>query len=712
MSYPPARRPARTSRSLLLALALTAIAPGQGFGQEAVHSLDADLELLCELLDQRRQEQRIPGMALGIVLEGELILARGFGHRDVEQKLPVEPDTLFAIGSSTKAFTATAIAMLVEEGRMAWDDPVREHLPEFQLSDPTANEMVTIRDLLCHRTGLTRMPYLWAANAVPRDAVIRQVREAELYRPYHSAFLYNNVMYLAAGMAAGNAAGTSWEELIETRILQPLGMTSSYTRLRDAREDLRIARGYLWEEEEDDWRLLPYREVHAVSPAGAIWSNVLDMSHWLKLQLDEGAFEGEQLVSEELLAETWSMQALMPNMVSYGLGWMIRQWDGERVILHGGNIDGFAANVALLPAEEAGMVILLNVTQAPLQNEAVDLVWETVTGHFDPARHAPREPWSRERLAPYLGRYDFPPLNAELTVQMKGDRLAVDVPGQTLYVLRWPDEEGLWPFELTDQIGVRFAEPVDGKCPSFAMLQSGMEMEATRIEDGEGPSREGLGDILALRRKALGLDQGDPPASFRLRGTVDAVHQGVSGTLDTWGGRDGRFRDFQDYGLFGTTELVVDGESGWTESMTEPRRSLSAKEAAEWGEFNPWVLLADWRRHFGQIELVREEEQGGRPVAVLRAIPREGRTVMLRLDGESGLPVRIDLSVSSPSFGSVPITIRLDDYRPLGEVRFPFRQVLENPHTGETVYQYESVELDPSWDAAFSQQPASHRGDD
>ena len=233
-------------------LGLPAGAPAQSVvaPQKTAPTLAERLDRLAAEFDRNRIDLHVPGAVLAIVRGEEVIFARGFGVADVEKKTPVTPDTPFFIGSATKAFTATLVGMLVDEGRMQWDDPVEKYLPEFKLKvqskDP--NDRATLRDVLSHRTGFTRMAFLEINTGLSSDEILRRASSAEALAPFRQRFLYNNVHYLAAGSAAGVAAGTSWHALMKARILAPLGMTATRTSVREAWNDPRTARGYWWDE--------------------------------------------------------------------------------------------------------------------------------------------------------------------------------------------------------------------------------------------------------------------------------------------------------------------------------------------------------------------------------------------------------------------------------------------------------------------------------
>jgi CubicO group peptidase (beta-lactamase class C family) len=444
-------------------------------------SMEQRLELLVDKLEEQRQTLHVPGMALAVVKDDELILAHGFGVSNVEKGTPVTAETLFPIGSSTKAFTSTTIGMLVDEGKIDWDDPVTDYLPYFtmDIDSDDANDQITIRDILCHRTGFPRMGLLFASGAVPREEILQAATAAEPWAAFRDKFYYNNVMYMAAGTAAASAAGSSWDEMITERIFEPLGMESSSTSLDQVQDDNRLSLGYLWEESLNDYRYKPMRNLDNIGPAGSINSNVLDMSQWLRFQLGGGQYEGTRLITEEQLQETRTPQIQISSDISYGLGWMLREWEGQPVVEHGGNTDGFSAEVAMLPDSNLGFVLLTNASASPLQQTSLNIVWETLLGEWEDAG-TPGEATAYEA---YTGEYiaNFAAFeNVDFTVLVQNNRLAVDVPGQMIYELKAPDEEGKWYFTLTDEIAVSFDEDGEGTIFGMKMYQAGMTFELPR----------------------------------------------------------------------------------------------------------------------------------------------------------------------------------------------------------------------------------------
>lgn len=510
---------AMTSRPgwLPRAVAICALsAPGWAFAQSAPEKSAEDrLRSLAERLEAARVENHIPGMAIAVVKDGKVVLARGFGLRDVAAKEAATPETIFAIGSSTKAFTATLAGMMVDEGKLSWDDPVTKVFPELVLkvdregAKLPADAAVTIRDFLSHRTGFARMDLAWAGGKATRAEILATLTRAKPVSPFRKDFHYNNLGFLAAGMIAAKAAGAeSWEALVKERLLGPLGMKDASLSVTVALEDPRVAKGYSWEEEKKDWKHLPMRNIDSVGPAGSINANVTDMARWVLFQLGKGEIDGKRLIAEKTLEETWTKQIEMGDGGGYGLGWMLRKWRGKQVVEHGGNIDGFSAMVALLPEEKAGFVLLSNVTHSALQNGSIDLVFDGLLGPSSEGN--PQEIARAEDFSPYVGKYvaNFGPFkDARFAVTTKDGKLYVDVPGQMNYALKPPKEDGRRPFAITDAIAVRFAKGVAGEkgpaaAESLVLYQAGFEFECFR-EGTEPPIEiplEGLKKYLGTYR--------------------------------------------------------------------------------------------------------------------------------------------------------------------------------------------------------------------
>jgi len=387
----------RRSTSLLVAL-FVAAAPactprrdtetpdGRPSLAPAVVEIDAELEErlvnLTERLEAARVEHHVPGMAVAVVKDDELVFAKGFGYANVEAKTPANEHTMFAIGSSTKAFTSALVGTFVDEGKLDWDDPIEKHIPEMKLAVRRTDQKPTLRDAMSHRTGFTRMGPLWAGGKVTSEVMFATTSKAEPWADFGKSFLYNNVVYASAGEAASRVGGKSWAELVTERIIEPLGMESSNTSVKDARDHEGRAQGYRYDDARDTFEPVPMRDLDLIGPAGSINSTVVDMAQWLRLQLSRGEVDGKRIVSKESIEATWSPQIEVGGGAKYGLGWFVRDWNGHRVVEHGGNIDGYAAAVALMPDDGLGYVLLTNVSATKLQSASRAIVWESMTDEF------------------------------------------------------------------------------------------------------------------------------------------------------------------------------------------------------------------------------------------------------------------------------------------------------------------------------------------
>jgi CubicO group peptidase (beta-lactamase class C family) len=334
-----------------------------------------DIQAVAAIVNEALHKFEAPGAAVGIVRAGEVIHLAGYGRRDREAGRPVTPDTLFAIGSCSKAFTAAAIGALVEEGKMSWDDPVRKHLPGFRLRDPLADRDVTMRDLLGHRTGVVRHDILWLVHPHwGRDEVIRRACLLRQDRPFRSEFGYNNLQYLMAGEASARAAGTTWEKLVRTRLLAPLGMKDSNLSTTELVKSPDFAQTYARKNGDGPVEAIGPRNIDNVAPAGAINSSAREMTAWLRLLLGEGGFEGKRLLKPATVRALFKPVATLPPgteiekvfkgvsvQTTYGLGWRIMDYRGRRMVSHGGAIDGYRALVVLLPEQRIGIVVLSNL---------------------------------------------------------------------------------------------------------------------------------------------------------------------------------------------------------------------------------------------------------------------------------------------------------------------------------------------------------------
>ena len=308
----------------------------------------------------------VVGAGVGIIVDGEIVYARGHGLRDRDAHAPVTTQTLFAIGSASKAFTVFALGTLVDQGRIAWDAPVATYLPWFRMHDPDVTRRLTVRDLVTHRSGLPRHDLTWYNNTTAtREDLVRRLRYLPANRDLRETFQYNNLMFVTAGYLVGALMNTSWEDAIRSLVFQPLGMTGSVLSVGDMQRAPDFSLPY--EVRRDTVRQMPFRDISLVGPAGSINSSVDDMLRWVRMQLSDGTVEGRRVIQATTLEDMHAPH--MPIGLSsqaefgaqdYGMGWFLTSYRGHYQVSHGGNIDGFSALVTLYPRDRLGIVVLSN----------------------------------------------------------------------------------------------------------------------------------------------------------------------------------------------------------------------------------------------------------------------------------------------------------------------------------------------------------------
>jgi CubicO group peptidase (beta-lactamase class C family) len=365
-----------TSIALALALAaMTAVAPAVAQSKKAVATAAMPISpaKIDDTVARAMKVFEVPGMAVGIVKDGKLIYSRGYGVREQGKPGAVDADTLFQIGSNTKAFTTAALSILVDEGKISWDDKVIDHLPQFRMYDPYVTREFTIRDLLTHRSGLGLGAgdlMVFPESDITREEIIHGLRFLKPVSSFRSQFDYDNTLYMVAGQIIPAVTGKSWEEFVETRIIAPLGMqpcSSTYGRIRDRRN---VASPHVVVE--GKLSVVPVMNIDAIGPAGTINCSIDGMAKWLMTQLEAGKSpSGKQIFSATRNAEMWSvvtptsvnpMSASMmrTHFAGYGLGWGLEDVFGYKKVAHTGGVVGTVTWVAMIPELKLGVLVFTN----------------------------------------------------------------------------------------------------------------------------------------------------------------------------------------------------------------------------------------------------------------------------------------------------------------------------------------------------------------
>lgn len=355
--------------------------------QERQQPADVRLRELDTLFNRILKDQHVAGFSVAIV-EGEHVLySKGFGYRDVENKKPVTPNTLFAIGSSSKAFTAGLLGILQKEGKLSLDGNAVSYLPQLRFFNDNMNNQITIRDMMTHRTGLSRYDLSWYIfNTSNRDSIIQRVRYMEPNAGIREKWQYNNYMFLAQGMIAERLTGKTWEQNIRERYFLPLEMNRSTTSLAEFEKDPDASLPYKTEGNKAE--KVDYYNINGMGPAGGINSSANDMANWVKLWIAGGKYKGKEILPASYIAEAAGSQMVktggLPGtepdiyMNNYGLGWMISSYRGHYQVEHGGNIDGFSASVSFFPSDKIGVVVLTNQSGS----EVPEIVLNSISDRF------------------------------------------------------------------------------------------------------------------------------------------------------------------------------------------------------------------------------------------------------------------------------------------------------------------------------------------
>jgi len=350
-----------------------------------------DWAAFAKFVAQAQHDWRVPALGIAVVKDDSVVFLKGYGVIENGKPTRADEHTRFAIGSTTKAMTSAALAMLVDEGKVHFDDKVTRWIPELQLADPWATRELTIRDLLTHRTGLPGTDLFWASNWNYSPAeIIRRLRYIQPSASFRSEWQYQNVMYGLVGTIIERVSGMPWDAFVRARIFKPLGMNETEALVSQivGKPNVAVPHALVG----DSVRVVPIRSTDLVAPAGSVWSSVSDMSKWMRFVLDSGRVGSTRLIKQETFREivTPQIQAPMeeypalqlakPDFFSYGFGWFIQDYHGQHVWMHTGSINGLCAIIGLMPNEKLGVYVLENLDHAEIRHGLMYSVFDLYNG--------------------------------------------------------------------------------------------------------------------------------------------------------------------------------------------------------------------------------------------------------------------------------------------------------------------------------------------
>lgn len=514
----PRRVAARIGAALLCA---PGWAPGPARAADVLPGMsDTAIDALVEAT---RRTFHVPGIALGIVQDGRVIFARGYGVRETGHPEPVDVHTRFAIGSNTKAFTTAALALLDHEHRLAWDDPVWQHMPEFALADPAITRAFTVTDLLTHHSGMAAGAgdlMLFSRARFGRAEAVSHLRDMPFDGGFRSRYGYNNLLYVAAGRLIEESSGLSWERFVQTRLIDAAGLPDCTAAPAPPRpgENRATGHGIVDDHAAPHAVAVPWEELPAAGPAGGVFCSLAGMQGWAAMLLDRGRAQGRAVLPPDEIDTLWAPHAILPlpgtaaltqtHFRTYGLGWFVEDFYGARRVFHTGTIENMVSYVSLLPERHLGIVVLTNLddhhatytlamslSAAALGHREMDWLAEyrrqaaasAAKARASEAR-APgsaARPWialDPARMAEYVGTYRDR-WRGDATITRRGDGLAFALSRadglvgtlsplpHDLFVVRWDDRVR----DGGDDAYVQVHRGVDGRIRALTMQLLGSD---------------------------------------------------------------------------------------------------------------------------------------------------------------------------------------------------------------------------------------------
>lgn len=700
------------------AMAQTGAVTSPAVGVKTVSTYAAALQRIEDKLEAKRNEYGIPGVSLVIVKDDQIIYLKGLGYKDFEKKVGVTPDTQFAIGSATKAFTALTVLMAQDEKKLSLSDAPKKYLPYFHMYDAETDKNITLRDLLSHSSGLNRTDLAMVTGKLTRAELIEVAGQAKPTAKLHEKFQYQNIMFVAAGEAAATAEKSSWDKLIATRIFAPLGMTNSTLSIAAMQKTKDRSFGYSYNFDTKETKRLPYREIDQIAPAGSINSSARDMAQWLKFVLDGGSVNGKRLISEDAYNE-WTkpqMKISPDGKFSYGLGWFIQNWKGKKVIQHGGNIDGFNSQVAMIPEEHLGFVLLTNVSASALGSDLMPVVWENILGGGDSTVNAVKTSSSETEVKDsgaakeLIGEYTV--AGAPVTIEIKELNGAVtfNIPGQQPYTLR---ETGKDTFSMSplpvDQFSLKAKRDETGKVKSVVVSQPGASPEFVRKTADANAPTIAVDDLMQKTIDASGGEANLRKVTSRVtEADMDLENQGVKATSISYTKAPNKAASETKFVALGKTIgngwEFFDGTIGEEMYSFSPLDKFAGKRLEDARLSADLYSPLDWKTNFKKVVVIGTAKVGEEDAWVVSFEPEKGTPFREYYSTKTFLLLKREGVVpSSTSPVSIPYTATFSDYRNVDGVILPFKVVNNSVANGNIVTTVRSIKQNvPIDDSIFA----------
>lgn len=661
------------------------------------------LAVIEEKLDARRKELGIPGVSLAIVQDDKVIYAKGLGYKNFEDKLPVTAGTQFAIGSATKAFTALTALMAMDEGKLSLEDSPKKYLPYFKMYDPDTDQNITIRDLLCHSSGLNRTDLAMITGRLNRAELIQVAAQAKPTAKLREKFQYQNIMFAAAGEIVATVEKKPWESFVPERIFRPLGMRNSTMSMREMQKAKDYSFGYSYNFDTKETQRLPFRDIDQVAPAGSINSSANDMAQWLRFVLNGGAVNGKRLVSVKGYDEWLKPQMKITGKMSYGFGWFLQDWNGLKVVQHGGNIDGFNSMVAMIPEKKLGFVLLTNVSASPLGAEMMQVIWENILGK--PSTPADKnvavntaDPARADAARELIGRYLLPAGSGSVEIKESDGKVTFNIGGQQPYALNEKGKDVFSMAPLPDAYSLKAKRGADGRVSSIVVTQPEGDFEFKRTD--QKPEDKPLITIDELMRKSIDAAGGE--ANLRkittrvVESDLDLENQGVQGSSISYAKAPNKAASETTFTALGKTIAsgweFFDGVVGEEAYTFAPPEKLAGKRLDDAALSADLYSQLDWKTNFNKAEISGIAKVGNEDAYVVSFEPRKGSPFREFYSTRNFLLLKREGIVSSSTSSlQLPYTITFSDYRNVDGLMLAFKTISYSISNGNIVSTVRSV---------------------
>lgn len=657
------------------------------------------IERLEKQLEKQLELNQIPGLAVVIVKDGETLLAKEYGLMNIEDGLPVNKNTVFPINSLSKPITSLVAGIRVDEQALNWDDKLTKFLPNYTFSQSNQTISITLRDALSHRTGYGRNDTLWANPNITRRDIIKFAPLAMPLAAHGEEFHYNNVMYLAAGMATAHDKKYDWDTVLKEKLLIPLGMNATTTDYDDVIKSGQIANGYYFSDIEQRYIKLPLVDRNNIAPATGIYSSASDMEKLLKFLISGTNSRGEALIKVNTLKEIYKPTMEVSPTYNYGLGWYVSEYNGEKLLDHSGNGEGFSSTIAFLPESDIGFVLLMNVSISPLQASSINLILDALTKDASKDQDVSSSADYSRFIGKYLANF-WQFKNVYFTFQMDGDKPAINIPGQTLYMLKPPDTDGKFYFEITNNVAVSFSIDDQNNVVSMTHHEAGQQFilpkkvsTSKTIKEAKALSKK-TADALY---KTINLQQQktrfEKLGTVSLKGTLLQQQSGVSGrfTLDS-NKLDWHLK--QDFSAFGQIETKVDSDTGFNKRLRHqyPLKSYLHEQAKRehpfnflyWDEIYDTVLMNVDAGVQDSFEVTLDNEK----------LAGELSSVSATVNEISAKVEQISMQFIDPVWGTYPREFFYYKYQPYCGVNIPMQFAIDDHETGKTVFKVSEITSD------------------